>query len=78
MGEATIREVHVYGELVGMRDKKQIQHTGLGKKLLKEAEMLAKNNGFATMKVISGVGVRDYYRKNGYRLKKTYLYKNLK
>ena len=74
---ALIRELHVYGELVGMRDKKQIQHAGLGKKLLKEAEKIAKKNGFAIIEVISGVGVRGYYRKLGYRLKNTYLYKKL-
>jgi elongator complex protein 3 len=29
------------------------------------------------MAVISGVGVRDYYRKLGYRLKDTYMIKQL-
>ncbi len=75
---AIIRELHVYGELTPVSKKGKIQHTGLGKKLLREAEKIAKTNGHKKIVVISGVGVRDYYRKQGYRLKNTYMvkYKN--
>ena len=54
------------------------QHIGLGKKLLLEAERIAKKE-FSLKKivVISGVGVRGYYKKSGYRLKDTYMSKNL-
>ncbi len=77
---AIIREVHTYGKLakIGLSDKNSPQHIGLGKKLLKEAERIVKEEfGFKKIVVISGVGVRDYYRKNGYKLRDTYMYKSL-
>ncbi len=72
---AIIRELHVYGELVPVGDKKIIQHAGLGKKLMLEAEKIAEKNGYKKIAVISGVGVRGYYRKLGYKLKNTYMVK---
>lgn len=77
---AIIREVHTYGKLakIGLSDKNSPQHIGLGKKLLKEAERISKEEfGLNKIVVISGVGVRDYYRKNGYHLKDTYMVKSL-
>ena len=55
------------------------QHRGFGKRLLKEAERFAKKNGDKKLRIISGVGVRPYYRKLGYRLdrEKIYMEKNL-
>ena len=78
-GAAIIREIHTYGKLVAL-GKKEIapQHRGLGKKLVKEAERIAKEEfKIKKMAVIAGVGVRDYFRKLGYRLKDTYMIKNL-
>ncbi len=72
-----IRELHVYGELVSIGSEKKIQHSGLGKKLLKKAEDIAKKNNCVKMKVISGIGVRDYYRHQGYRLQNTYMVKKI-
>lgn len=75
---ALIREVHTYGEMVSLNSKqiKAAQHTGLGKKLIAEAERIAqKEFGLRKMAVISGIGVRDYYRKLGYRLKNKYMIK---
>ncbi len=72
---AIIRELHVYGQLVSIGNKKKVQHAGLGKLLLQKAEKIAKENGVEKMTIISGVGVRGYYRKFGYRLKKTYMVK---
>ncbi len=76
---AFIRELHTYGQLldVGKQDKKASQHKGMGKKLVKEAEKIAKKSGFEKLAVISGVGVRGYYRKLGYRKKGTYMVKTL-
>lgn len=77
---ALIREVHTYGKLakIDTKDKTSPQHIGLGKKLLIEAERIAKEEfGLNKIVVISGVGVRGYYRKNGYRLQETYMSKNL-
>jgi elongator complex protein 3 len=43
-----------------------------------EAEQIAKKEyGLKKIAVISGVGVRDYYRKIGYRKKDTYMTKNI-
>jgi elongator complex protein 3 len=74
---AMVRELHVYGELVPMGGKKKTQHGGLGKKLLAEAEKIAWKNNFKQIAVISGVGVRGYYRKSGYKLKNSYLLKKI-
>lgn len=74
---ALIRELHVYGvhSSIGVNDKKYSQHKGLGKKLLKTAENIAYKNGYEKIVVISGVGVKEYYRKNGYEDYHTYMIK---
>ena len=74
-----IRELHTYGQLVPIasRIKTASQHQGLGKKLMNEAEKLARNNGDKKISVIAGIGVREYYRKLGYRLEQTYMVKDL-
>lgn len=74
---AIIRELHVYGELVSVGGDKKTQHAGLGKMLLAKAEEIAKQRNYENMSVISGVGVRGYYRKLGFKLKQTYMVKRL-
>ncbi|KYK31303.1 MAG: radical SAM protein [Thermoplasmatales archaeon SG8-52-3] len=76
-----IRELKVVGrELsIGKRKKEALQHKGYGKELLKEAERVCfqeydKKNLF----VLSGVGVKDYYRKLGFKDNGVYLEKILK
>ena len=79
--QAIIRELHTYGQLLPIRRKsflKSPQHKGLGKKLIKEAEKIAKKEfKLKKIAVISGIGARDYYRKLGYKLKNTYMIKNI-
>lgn len=76
---AIIRELHTYGQLVPIgKRKKAPQHMGFGKKLVKEAEKIAKEQGLKKITVISGIGVRRYYRKLGYRMDQTYLSKKMK
>ncbi|MBW6440784.1 tRNA uridine(34) 5-carboxymethylaminomethyl modification radical SAM/GNAT enzyme Elp3 [Patescibacteria group bacterium] len=78
--QAIIREVHTYGQLVSIKSKNinHTQHTGLGKKLIQEAERITeKEFGLKKIAVISGVGVRDYYRKLGYRLEDGYMVKKI-
>jgi elongator complex protein 3 len=77
---AIIRELHTYGQLVPVAKKEKApQHKGLGKKLMKEAEkIIEKEFALKKIAVISGVGVRGYYRKLGYRLNQTYMIKLLK
>lgn len=53
------------------------QHIGIGKKLLTYAERIAYSNSCNKIAVISGIGVRDYYRKRGYELKGTYMIKTI-
>lgn len=77
---ALIREVHTYGKLakISAKDGTSPQHFGLGKKLLLEAERISREEfGMKKIAIISGVGVRGYYRKAGYRLNRTYMVKNL-
>ena len=76
---ALIRELHVYSALsnVGENDDHSLQHKGYGRRLIEKAEEIAISNGFYKMAIISGTGVRDYYRKFGYELKETYMIKEL-
>ncbi|MBU4421448.1 tRNA uridine(34) 5-carboxymethylaminomethyl modification radical SAM/GNAT enzyme Elp3 [Candidatus Parcubacteria bacterium] len=78
-GAGLIRELHTYGHLVPVekRLKGASQHLGFGKTLMKEAEKIARKNGYKKMAVISGIGVRAYYRKLGYGLKGTYMVKSI-
>jgi ELP3 family radical SAM enzyme/protein acetyltransferase len=77
-----VRELHVYGQMIPVYDKQdsaknQTQHLGLGKKLMAEAEALTRKQGLKKIAVISGIGVRNYYRQLGYKLEGTYLTKSL-
>ncbi len=73
---ATIRELHVYGpaSVLGKKDIEKWQHKGLGKLLMQEAEKIAKKKGYKRIRVISGIGVREYYKKLGYRIDKAKVY----
>ena len=42
-----------------------------------EAEKISKEKGYKKLAVISGVGVREYYKRLGYNLEGTYMVKNL-
>ncbi|BFD24718.1 MAG: tRNA uridine(34) 5-carboxymethylaminomethyl modification radical SAM/GNAT enzyme Elp3 [Candidatus Parcubacteria bacterium] len=75
---ALIRELHVYGELVPVGGVGRVQHRGLGKELLKTAEKIAARAGAKQLAISAGVGVRDYYRKQGYRLLGAHMVKRLK
>jgi len=74
-----IRELHIYGSVVNIGKKKESawQHKGFGKKLLEEAERIAKEFEMKKVVVISGVGVREYYRKFDYKFDGIYMSKNL-
>ncbi|MFB6140026.1 MAG: tRNA uridine(34) 5-carboxymethylaminomethyl modification radical SAM/GNAT enzyme Elp3 [Halosimplex sp.] len=66
---ALVRELHVYGSEVGVGEAGEDahQHQGWGRRLLGEAEALAADAGYEKLAVLSGVGVRQYYReKLGY------------
>ncbi|MBU1165149.1 tRNA uridine(34) 5-carboxymethylaminomethyl modification radical SAM/GNAT enzyme Elp3 [Patescibacteria group bacterium] len=74
---ALIRELHTYGHLTPIDKKGKVQHTGMGKKLMLEAEKICKKHNVNKITIISGVGVRPYYKKLGYKLENTYMTKSL-
>ena len=76
---AMIRELHVYGRMkaVGQDAAGSAQHMGIGKKLLAMAADISKRHGSTQIAVISGIGVRGYYKKNGYDLVGSYMIKEL-
>ncbi|MBT3348849.1 tRNA uridine(34) 5-carboxymethylaminomethyl modification radical SAM/GNAT enzyme Elp3 [bacterium] len=76
---ALVREVHSYGTEVSIGNDAGIgQHRGLGKKLLTEAERIARDEwNLKKITVIAGVGTREYYRKLGYELRATYMTKKI-
>jgi elongator complex protein 3 len=77
---ALIRELHVYGQTipVGKKDEEnKVQHKGYGRRLLEKAEEIAKKNGYEKIAIISGIGVREYYAKFGYKLEGPYMVKKL-
>jgi len=47
----------------------------LGEELLIRAEEIAEKEGIKKLAVISGIGVRNYYRKFGYKLADSYMVK---
>ena len=73
---AMVRELHIYGPTLKISEKAngEWQHKGLGKLLMKEAERIAMVKGCKKIRVISGVGVREYYKKLGYKLDKDDIY----
>ncbi|MEM3064373.1 MAG: tRNA uridine(34) 5-carboxymethylaminomethyl modification radical SAM/GNAT enzyme Elp3 [Candidatus Nitrosotenuis sp.] len=75
-----VRELHVYGKSlkIGQREDGQIQHSGLGRGLMNEAEKISKEEFDAKkILVISAIGTREYYRKLGYTSDGPYMAKML-
>jgi elongator complex protein 3 len=78
-GAAIIREVHVYGQSlpVGAEQDGVAQHSGLGTRLLTEADKIARARGFRRMAVIAAVGTRQYYIERGFERGELYLVKDI-
>ena len=89
-GKAVIREVHVYGQSLRLGEEGElsrsaypklqnegVQHKGLGKWLIAEAEKIVKKNKIKSLSIISGIGVREYYEKLGYCLEDSYMVKEI-
>lgn len=75
---AFVRELHVYGSIVKHNSSdKKIQHRGFGKKLLEKAEEIVYEYRKPKIAIISGVGVREYYKKQGYILIDNYMVKHI-
>ena len=79
-GKAIVRELHVYGQSIKlgeMPEFKHAQHKGIGKLLLEKAEEITKEKNIKELLIISGVGVREYYRNLGYDLEGNYMVKSI-
>ena len=77
-----VREIKVVGELVTRNSKpsrfSQIQHRGYGKLLMKNVEKISFEDFDAKkLAVISGLGVRDWFYEQGYKLEGPYVSKIL-
>jgi elongator complex protein 3 len=76
---AFIRELHVLGQHTNLKGTTgNAQHMGFGRRMIEKAEEIAIQNGFNKISIISGVGVREYYRKLGYELNNTFMMKEFK
>ena len=87
-GKSIVRELHVYGQAINLGENRKegyaketigvlAQHRGIGKMLMEKAEEITRKNKIKKLTVISGIGVREYYRKLGYKLGGFYMVKNL-
>jgi elongator complex protein 3 len=78
-GAAIIREVHVYGLSLEIGEERAgiAQHSGLGTRLIQEAEAIAQKAGFKRVAVIAAVGTRAYYASRGFTLGEFYMVKDL-
>lgn len=76
---ALIREVHTFWDQLSIWEKwkNEWQHLGFGKRLLEEAEKIAKEKKYIKMAVIAWVWVRQYYEKRWYKLEWEYMIKTL-
>jgi elongator complex protein 3 len=75
-----LRELHVYGSLVPLEKEAgplEWQHRSHGGRLLGRAEDLTRAGGFSRIAVLSGIGVRPYYRRRGYERRGPYMVKEL-
>ncbi len=65
---AMIREIHVYGRSLSLGENQvqAAQHFGFGTALIKRATQLAKKAGYHKLAVISAIGTKEYYRKQGF------------
>lgn len=65
VNSSIVRELHVYGNEVGIKDNttESWQHKGFGRKLMEKAEQISRDAGYDKISVISGIGARQYYKK---------------
>jgi elongator complex protein 3 len=78
---ALVRELHVYGSLVPVgvdaRETEEWQHRNYGRVLLSRAEEIAAAAGSLRLAIMSGIGVRPYYKRQGYVRRGPYMIKEL-
>lgn len=79
---AGIREIHVYGQAVSVGKEatdEQIQHRGMGRRLMEEAEkIVAEEFDRKKMVVMAGIGAKEWFMKKlGYQKDGVYMSKHL-
>jgi elongator complex protein 3 len=74
---ALVRELHVYGPEVpvGHHHPGSWQHIGFGRKLLAQAEAEARRAGANKVLVLSALGTKEYYSREGYHPRGPYMCK---
>lgn len=79
-GAAMIRELHVYGPVLGLGSDSagEAQHLGLGRRLVEHARDLARAAGYPALAVISAIGTRGYYRRLGFEMGELYMVQTLR
>jgi elongator complex protein 3 (tRNA carboxymethyluridine synthase) len=79
-GAALLRELHVYGSLVPVglsAEEAEWQHRNYGRALIAGVEEIARAGGYRNLAIMSGIGVRPYYRKLGYQRSGPYMIRDL-
>jgi elongator complex protein 3 len=75
---ALIRQVHTFWNQLSIWEKwSSSQHLWFWKRLIAEAETIAKKAGFGKIAIISWVWVRQYYEKRWYKLEWEYMVKEI-
>lgn len=76
---AIIRELHVYGQMASIwwDSDNKTQHQGIWSQLMELAQDISSACWYSAISVISGVWVRWYYEKLGYKQEGTYMIKGL-
>ena len=77
-----IRELHVYGSLVGIgsdaKQKSDWQHKGYGSKMIEEAVRISREEHESELLLVtSGIGVREYYANREFKKFKPYMARTL-
>lgn len=72
---ALIREVHVYGQALGIgaESDANAQHSGLGTQLIDSAKRISREAGFHQISVIAATGTRGYYAARGFSQGELYM-----
>jgi len=78
IGNQGVTAAQQEGGVVSLPLAKAMQHRGFGKRLMAEAERIARDQfGIHRVQVIAGIGVRGYYRKLGYEEQDSYMVKEV-
>lgn len=77
---AIIREIHIYGQSLGVGEESEgaAQHVGLGKQLIERAVEITRENNLPKLVVIAAIGTREYYRKRGFRDGRYYMIREIR